>query len=196
MTQDRDMTQDREMADKIQPNLILEDQDMEVVATVAGAPPYNDPNNPTAIGNQMFDLTEGQFGGPDQEEDEPGEGAEPLVISPMAEEYDQDTAESDQEAAEDDETAEEGQTSAEDDTAAEGDDMAAQDDMATKEETAQTGTAAESGGLESMSIAELRARATELEIPGRSGMTRQELITAIEEEETGQAETQVGGSSS
>lgn len=189
MTQDRDMTQDREMADKIQPNLILEDQDMEVVATVAGAPPYNDPNNPTAIGNQMFDLTEGQFGGPDQEEDEPGEGAEPLVISPMAEEYDQDTAESD-------ETAEEGQTSAEDDTAAEGDDMAAQDDMATKEETAQTGTAAESGGLESMSIAELRARATELEIPGRSGMTRQELITAIEEEETGQAETQVGGSSS
>lgn len=190
MTQDRDMTQDREMADKIQPNLILEDQDMEVVATVAGAPPYNDPNNPTAIGNQMFDLTEGQFGGPDQEEDEPGEGAEPLVISPMAEEYDQDTAESDQEAAESDETAEEGQTSAEDDTAAEG------DDMATKEETAQTGMAAESGGLESMSIAELRARATELEIPGRSGMTRQELITAIEEEETGQAETQVGGSSS
>ncbi len=56
-------------SDKMYPARTWEDQEKDVIPIVAGAPPYADPNDPEAAGNQMFEMSEGQFGGPEEEGD-------------------------------------------------------------------------------------------------------------------------------
>lgn len=155
-------------SEKLHSARTMDDQEADARPIVAGPPPYNDPNDPDAIGRTMFDLSnEGSGGGPSQEGD-------PVPVATTA-------------------PASTGQSAV---TTDDLDEMKKDDLMAKAEELEIAGRSsmnknelkkaieqAMSDEEEEATKEELYERATELEIEGRSTMDKEELADAIEKAE-------------